>query len=72
MAWIPSVLDGILGIERKLAQKANCEQCLYRKPDWRDGGHCYMFRERPGERCGQFRKVESRRLETEINKEGRV
>lgn len=36
-----------------------CERCLYRAESWRDGGHCYMFRERPKRpnTCGQFRSV---------------
>lgn len=34
----------------------NCEQCQHRREKWRDGGHCYMFREKPpGDRCGQFK-----------------
>jgi hypothetical protein len=24
-----------------------CQICLYRQPSWRDGGHCYMFRDKP-------------------------
>ena len=32
---------------------ADCERCKYmRLPH--DGGHCYMFVEKPGEKCGQF------------------
>ena len=34
---------------------ADCPNCAYSKlPN--DGGHCYMFRDKPGERCGQFIK----------------
>jgi hypothetical protein len=33
----------------------DCETCLYREEDWRDGGHCYMFREPPGPTCAQYR-----------------
>lgn len=33
----------------------DCAKCVHREEDWRDGGHCYMFREEPeGENCGQF------------------
>lgn len=33
-----------------------CEECLYRRLDMRDGGHCYMFRDKPsGTHCGQFK-----------------
>ena len=34
----------------------DCDACMFRKEEWRDGGHCYMFREEPsGDLCGQFR-----------------
>ena len=33
--------------------KADCARCRHRKPDV-PGSHCYMFSEKPGERCGQF------------------
>lgn len=34
---------------------ADCGHC-----DYRDGGngmHCYMFRDKPGDRCGQFKRA---------------
>lgn len=36
----------------------DCERCAYRAESWRDGGHCYMFRECP-DTCGQFRSAPS-------------
>jgi hypothetical protein len=34
----------------------NCHGCLYRKEEWRDNNHCYMFKDKPeGNRCGQFK-----------------
>jgi hypothetical protein len=33
----------------------DCLRCIYRTEAWRDGGHCYMFRDDPpGDECGQF------------------
>lgn len=32
----------------------NCEYMLLNDP--RSGGHCYMFRDKPGMKCGQFRE----------------
>lgn len=38
----------------------NCPQCEYRVEQWRDGGHCYMFKEEPmGTKCAQFRQVQT-------------
>jgi predicted acyl esterase len=39
-----------------VAVPQSCNQCLYRQPEWRDGGHCYMFREMPNNSCAQFKK----------------
>ena len=33
--------------------KAYCEQCKYNFHGI-DNNHCYMFRTKPGDRCGQF------------------
>jgi hypothetical protein len=45
-----------LGLNRIPLPLADCPNCRYSKlPS--DGGHCYMFKDRPGERCGQFTKV---------------
>ena len=39
----------------------DCENCVYHTESWRDGGHCYMFREQPsGDRCGQFHRKPTR------------
>lgn len=38
-----------------LLPKADCPNCIYSKME-HDGAHCYMFRESPGERCGQMTK----------------
>ena len=35
-----------------LLPAADCGRCKHRHQP--DGGHCYMFREKPGPRCGQF------------------
>lgn len=35
----------------------NCEQCLYRTEEWRDGGHCYMFKDKPRS-CRQFKTLQ--------------
>lgn len=56
---IPSVLrqciEGYMMPEVRLPIM-NCHGCLYRQEEWRDGGHCYMFHEKPeGTRCGQFK-----------------
>jgi len=32
--------------------KADCDRCKYGFKV--DGQHCYMFRDKPGDRCGQF------------------
>jgi hypothetical protein len=33
----------------------DCEKCQWREEDFRDEGHCYMFREKPsGAFCGQL------------------
>lgn len=33
---------------------ADCARCKYRTPDG-PGAHCHMFKEKPDDRCGQFR-----------------
>lgn len=36
----------------------NCGNCLYRHINWRDGGYCYMFKDKPkNKHCGQYRAV---------------
>jgi len=36
----------------------DCANCQWHAADWRDGGHCYMFREKPdGDKCGQMRRT---------------
>lgn len=35
----------------------DCDNCQHRQVTWRDGGHCYMFKDKPeGAHCGQFKK----------------
>ena len=54
-AFLGSVLSG--GDFKKLLPIMDCQNCLYRQEEWRNGGHCYMFREQPaGDRCGQFKE----------------
>ena len=36
----------------------DCANCQWHAADWRDGGHCYMFREKPeGDKCGQMKRL---------------
>lgn len=36
----------------------DCAACIFRTEEWRDGGHCYMFREEPtGELCASFKPL---------------
>lgn len=59
----PSILVGLLGFGNymmppHLLPIMDCDNCQWRDKQWRDGGHCYMFREKPsGTRCGQMRVV---------------
>jgi hypothetical protein len=39
---------------------ADCEHCVHMGCN-KDGGHCYMFSEKPGKYCAQFRKDDVRR-----------
>lgn len=62
----PSILVGILGVggshmmPQEMLPMMDCDHCLFRQESWRDGGHCYMFREKPeGDRCGQFKNEHS-------------
>jgi hypothetical protein len=38
---------------------AECDSCEWMALKDGDAGHCYMFRDPPGERCGQFKKNQS-------------
>lgn len=54
-----NALTVTLGIKRppspKLLPLMDCDHCQYKQ--WADGGHCYMFRDKPdGDRCGQFKR----------------
>lgn len=50
------LLLGMCGLPIELLPIMDCENCQHRNAAWRDGGHCYMFREKPeGDRCGQFK-----------------
>lgn len=41
---------------------ADCRNCEYMRLNGpRSGGHCYMFRDKPGLKCGQFRAVRRER-----------
>lgn len=57
-------LSAAMEIERELTDLLplmDCQNCFHRQEHWRDGGHCYMFREKPeGDRCGQFKKISAR------------
>ena len=34
---------------------ADCDRCQYKR--WAEPGlHCYMFRDKPGPKCGQFKE----------------
>lgn len=52
--WIlaGTIAAGLGHPPRAMLPKADCPRCKYREP--KQGGHCYMFREKPGDRCGQF------------------
>ena len=62
---IPEILAMIPGngshmMPSSLLPIMDCDNCLYIRYDWRDGGHCYMFRDKPdGDRCGQFKLFRS-------------
>lgn len=44
-----------LGFTKVPLPMADCPNCLYSTlPN--EGGHCYMFKEKPGERCGQMKE----------------
>lgn len=45
----------LIRVPLELLPVADCPNCAYMKIH-DDDGHCYMFRDKPGERCGQFRK----------------
>lgn len=50
------VLDRVIELVKEINQQlpdANCQQCKYRGAY--EGGHCYMFQEKPGDKCGQFK-----------------
>ena len=50
------VLDDPYMMPPEFLPDADCENCKHKK-DPRIG-HCHMFLERPGDKCGQFRRVE--------------
>lgn len=37
---------------------SDCENCLHRLPEWRDGGFCYMFAKQVPTDCAQFRPAD--------------
>lgn len=44
------------GVKAYKPPGADCERCVYRTQYARDGGHCYMFKDRPDRGwCAQFR-----------------
>ena len=50
------VLDGAYMMPSEFLPNADCEKCEHRqRPERRQDGHCYMFMEKPGDKCGQFR-----------------
>ena len=40
-------------------RQQNCEACEYKYMP-ADGGHCYMFEEKPEGRCGQLKPISSK------------
>lgn len=43
--------------------RRDCACCEYRRDDWRDGGHCYFFREEPSTvLCAHFQQDPQIRL----------
>ena len=45
--------DGPYMMPESFLPDADCEHCKHMQLP-HDGGHCYMFEVRPGEKCGQF------------------
>ncbi len=44
----------------------DCANCQWHTAEWQDGGHCYMFREKPaGDRCGQMVKITKQETQNE-------
>ena len=48
------ILDGPYMMPEWALPDADCEKCRHKQFATR-GSHCYMFVERPGDKCGQFR-----------------
>ena len=42
-----------------------CETCVHKKIDDGRGGHCYMFRDAPTGRCGQWASVDAEQKATQ-------
>ena len=65
----PDLLTSLIGNGAVLQPIAmlplmDCENCLFRSESWRDGGFCYMFREKPREtHCGQFSRITTEKAE---------
>jgi hypothetical protein len=59
MKWplllFPSVNLPVIGMDTTFLPDADCENCKY-GGEFEDQ-HCYMFEDKPGDKCGQFKKV---------------
>lgn len=54
-AW--GSLGGFVPLDELELPDADCDNCEYMAlNNPRSGGHCYMFKEKPGLTCGQFKK----------------
>jgi hypothetical protein len=52
------VLDNPYMMPPAFLPNADCENCRHKLFAVKNS-HCYMFVERPGDKCGQFRRVDA-------------
>jgi hypothetical protein len=52
------VLDSPYMMSPEFLPDADCENCEHKQ--YAQGGHCYVFLERPGDKCGQFKAREQK------------
>ena len=50
------VLDAPYMMPESFLPDADCKQCKHKQDP--QGGHCYVFLKRPGDKCGQFMRAE--------------
>lgn len=50
----------------------SCESCFYRRPEWRDGGWCYMFKEAVLPMCGQYKRDATAREPAESDHDAKL